>query len=272
MTLAAPNPVDIRASLKTGLDARRACRTGELKGTTAGIAQDHVQGNLVILPKDLSADFLRFCQINPKPCPLIGVSDPGDPHIPVLGEDLDVRTDLPGYRVWEGGELVDEPHDILRWWRSDLVAFVIGCSYSFEQALIEEGLPLPHVANGLRVPMYRTNVPCAPAGPFAGPMVVSMRPFTPAHAIRAIQITSRFPTVHGAPVHIGLPGSIGITDLARPDYGDVVEVRPDQLPVFWACGVTPQSVIAHTRPAFAITHAPGSMLVTDLRNRQFALI
>lgn len=272
MTLAAPLLSATRASLKTGLDTRLACRRGELKGTTAGIAKGHVQGNLAILPHELTTDFLRFCQLNPKPCPLIGVSDPGDPRIPALGLDLDIRTDLPGYRVWDHGELVDEPADILRWWRPDLVTFVIGCSYSFEEALIEEGLPLPHVTNGLRVPMYRTNIPCAPAGPFAGPMVVSMRPFTPAHAIRAIQITSRFPAVHGAPVHIGLPASIGIADLRRPDYGDVVEVLPDQLPVFWACGVTPQSVIAAARPAFAITHAPGSMLVTDLRNRELAII
>ena len=272
MTLAAPIFSHARTGLKTGLDVRHACRNGELTGTTAGIAENYVQGNLVVLPKELSVDFLRFCQLNPKPCPLIGVSDPGDPRIPALGEDLDIRTDLPGYRVWEHGKLIEEPRDIRRWWRSDLVTFVIGCSYSFEQALIEDGLPLPHVTNGLRVPMYRTNIPCARAGAFAGPMVVSMRPFTPAHAIRAIQITSRFPAVHGAPVHLGLPVAIGITDIGRPDYGDPVEVGPDQLPVFWACGVTPQSVIAATHPAFAITHAPGSMLVTDLRNRQLAVI
>lgn len=262
---------DIRSELKDGRAARLACRAGQLGGNTAGVAPGYVQGNLAILPRDLSADFLRFCQLNPKPCPLIGMSDAGDPRIPALGHDLDIRTDLPAYRVWRAGALVDEPHDITAWWRDDLVAFVIGCSYSFEEALIEEGLPLRHVVDNRRVPMYRTNIRCAPAGPFAGPTVVSMRPLTPVHAIRAIQITSRFPAVHGAPVHIGLPQLIGIEDLDRPDYGDPVEIRSDELPVFWACGVTPQSVIATAKPSFAITHAPGCMLVTDLRNHQFAV-
>jgi uncharacterized protein YcsI (UPF0317 family) len=263
---------DIRSCLKTGIEARRACRRGEIDGSTAGVAPGYVQGNLAVLPKDVAADFLRFCHLNPKPCPVIGISEPGDGRVPALGADLDIRTDLPAYRVWRRGEIIDEPSDVLRWWRDDLVAFVIGCSYSFEEALLEEGLPLPHIATGLRVPMYRTNIACAPAGPFAGPTVVSMRPLSPAHAIRAIQITSRYPAVHGAPVHIGLPRLIGIEDLGRPDYGDAVETRPDQLPVFWACGVTPQAVIAAAKPDFAITHAPGSMLVTDLRNRQFAVI
>ena len=259
-------------NLTTGLAARLACRRDALRGTTAGIAPGYVQGNLVILPKDLAADFLRFCQANPKPCPLIGVSDPGNPKIPSLGLDLDIRTDFAGYRVWNNGELVEEIFDINAHWRDDLVAFVIGCSYSFEEALIEDGIQLRHVERSLRVPMYRTNIACTPAGPFAGPMVVSMRPLKPAHAIRAIQITSRFPAVHGAPVHVGLPELIGIKNLATPDYGDAVEIRADELPVFWACGVTPQSIIANVRPPFAITHAPGAMLVTDLKNRQFALL
>jgi len=255
-----------------GLAARLACRAGSSTGSTAGVAPGYVQGNLAILPKDLAADFLRFCQTNPKPCPIIGVSDAGDPRLPALGADLDIRTDLPGYRVWQDGEIVDEPADVTRWWRDDLVSFVLGCSYSFEEALLEDGVPLRHVERRLRVPMYRTNVACAPAGPFAGPLVVSMRPLTPAHAIRAIQITTRFPAVHGAPVHVGLPELIGIENLARPDYGDAVEVKADELPVFWACGVTPQAVIAAAKPPFAITHAPGCMLVTDLKNRQFAVL
>jgi uncharacterized protein YcsI (UPF0317 family) len=262
----------MRTKLETGHDARLACRSGQLTGTTADVAHGYVQGNLAILPQDLSADFLRFCQLNPKPCPVIGVSELGNPRITTLGHDLDVRTDLPRYRVWEHGVLVDEPSDITSWWREDLVAFVIGCSYSFEQALIEEGLPLRHVTDNLRVPMYRTNIECIPAGPFAGATVVSMRPFTPAQAIRAIQITSRFPAVHGAPIHLGLPQLIGIQDLGRPDYGDPVQIGSDELPVFWACGVTPQSVIASAKPSFAITHSPGCMLVTDLKNRQFAII
>ena len=212
-------------NLLTGLAARLACRRGSLRVTTAGIAPGYVQGNLAVLPQNLAADFLRFCQANPKPCPLIGVSDVGNPHIPALGLDLDIRTDLPGYRVWQDGELVEETADVTKWWREDLVSFVIGCSYSFEESLIEEGIPLRHVEQRLRVPMYRTNINCTPASAFSGPMVVSMRPLRPQHAIRAIQITSRFPAVHGAPVHVGLPELIGIKNLAMPDYGDPVEVR-----------------------------------------------
>ena len=259
-------------SLDNGLAARLACRRGALRSSTAGVAPGYVQGNLAVLPEELAADFLRFCQANPKPCPLIGVSDVGNPRIPALGLDLDIRSDLPSYRVWTDGELVEETADVGKWWREDLVCFVIGCSYSFEQALVEEGIPLRHVEQSLRVPMYRTNIACTPAGRFSGPMVVSMRPLKPQHAIRAIQITSRFPAVHGAPVHIGLPERIGILHLGNPDYGDAIEVRPDELPVFWACGVTPQSVIANVKPPFAITHAPGAMLVTDLKNRQFAVL
>jgi uncharacterized protein YcsI (UPF0317 family) len=257
--------------LSTGLAVRLACRSRALNRSTAGDAPGYVQGNVAILPRELAADFLRFCQQNPKPCPVIGVSDVGDPRIPALGLDLDIRTDLPGYRVWRNGDLVGEPTDVSAWWRDDLVSFVLGCSFSFEEALIEEGLPIRHIASGVTVPMYRTDIACVPAGPFWGPMVVSMRPFTPAHAIRAIQITSRFPTVHGAPIHIGLPELIGIRDLAKPDYGDSVEVRSDELPVFWACGVTPQAVIVAAKPSFAITHAPGCMLLTDLKNKELAV-
>ena len=226
-----------------------------------------MQGNLAILPQELAADFLRFCQLNPKPCPLIGMSPrPGDATVPELGRDLDIRTDLPRYRVWRRGELVAEPTDILSEWRDDLVAFVLGCSFSFEEALLENDIELRHQTCGCNVPMFRTSIACTPSGPFQGPMVVSMRPLRPADAIRAVQITSRFPAVHGAPVHIGLPHLIGIGDITKPDYGDAVEVRADELPVFWACGVTPQAVIAAIKPDFCITHAPGAMLVTDVKN------
>jgi uncharacterized protein YcsI (UPF0317 family) len=236
------------------------------------LAAGYVQGNLAVLPKDLAGDFLRFCQRNPKPCPLIGVSEVGEPRVPALGTDLDIRTDLPRYLVWEHGEIADERTEILDWWRDDLVAFVLGCSMSFEEALMLEGLPLRHVASRRRVPMYRTSIPCDPAGRFSGPLVVSMRPFKPPHLIRAIQITSRFPAVHGAPVHIGFPEMIGIEDLSRPDYGDPVDVLPGELPAFWACGVTPQAVLAQVKLPFAITHAPGSMLVTDLKNSELAVL
>jgi uncharacterized protein YcsI (UPF0317 family) len=259
------------ANLSPSVAARHACRSG-MASTTAGVANGFVQGNLVILPEKLAGSFHRFCQLNPKPCPIIGMSDAGDPRIPALGIDLDIRTDLPRYRVWRDGEVVEEPTDVMAHWRDDLVAFVIGCSYSFEEALLAEGLPIRHIERKLRVPMYRTNIACGSAGPFAGPMVVSMRPFKPADAIRAVQITSRFPSVHGAPVHLGHPHAIGIADINKPDYGDAVPVGADEIPVFWACGVTPQSVIAAARVPFAITHAPGLMLVTDLMNKQLAVL
>jgi uncharacterized protein YcsI (UPF0317 family) len=258
--------------LRTGLAARLAIRRNQLSGPTSGLAPGFVQGNLAILPEDLAKDFLQFCRRNPKPCPVIGVSAPGDPRIPELADDLDIRTDLPRYRVWRDGALVDEPSDIAKWWRDDLVTFAIGCSFSFEQALIEAGIELRHMTCDCTVPMYRTSVETAAAGPFHGPLVVSMRPMKPADAIRAIQITTRFPSVHGAPVHIGKPESIGIKDLARPDWGDAVPVHDDELPVFWACGVTPQSVIMAARPDFCITHYPGAMLVTDRRNTEFAIM
>jgi uncharacterized protein YcsI (UPF0317 family) len=256
----------------SGLAARLAIRAGKHLGPTAGLAPGYVQGNLAILPQKLAADFLRFCQLNPKSCPLIGMSAPGDWRVPALAEDLDIRTDLPRYRVWRHGELVAEPQDVRDVWRDDLVVFAIGCSFSFEEALISAGIELRHVTRGCNVPMYRTSIPTAAAGPFHGPMVASMRPMTPANAIRAVQITTRFPSVHGAPVHIGKPELIGIKDIMQPDYGDAVEVRDDELPVFWACGVTPQSVIATVKPDFCITHYPGSMLVTDRKNTEFALM
>jgi uncharacterized protein YcsI (UPF0317 family) len=261
--------MNIMASV-TPASARKQFRAAGSQQSTAGIAPGYVQGNLAILPRDLAADFLRFCHLNARACPVIGVSEPGDPAIPALGADIDIRSDLPAYRVWKDGELVDEPFDVRAWWRDDLVSFVLGCSLSFEEALVDDGLEIRHISHGVRVPMYRTSIACAPVGPFAGPLVVSMRPFTPAHAIRAIQITTRFPAVHGAPVHIGLPEMIGITDLARPDYGDPVPIRGDELPLFWACGVTPQAVIEAARLPFAITHSPGSMLITDLRNTSLA--
>jgi uncharacterized protein YcsI (UPF0317 family) len=261
------------AAAGPALDAgaiRQRIRMGDFSGHTSGLAPRHVQGNVVILPADWANDFLLFCQRNPKPCPLLAVSEPGEPMLPTLGAGIDIRTDVPRYRVWRDGILVDEPSDIGGHWRDDLVTFVIGCSFSFEQALLDAGLPLRHAALGLNVAMYRTSVATQPAGRLHGPLVVSMRPFTPANAIRAVQITSRFPAVHGAPVHLGKPELLGIEDLGRPDYGEPVTVAADELPVFWACGVTPQAVIAAARPAFCITHAPGCMLLTDRLNHELA--
>lgn len=261
-------PVQVPAA--GGRDARLAIRAGRHRTHTSGLAPGHVQGNVVILPRALAAEFLLFCQRNPKPCPVLAVSEPGEPSLPSLGADLDIRTDVPRYRVWRDGALVDEPVDLGRWWRDDLVTFVLGCSFSFEHALIAAGLPLRHVALGLNVAMYRTTVPTVAAGRFHGPLVVSMRPMKPADAIRAVLVTAQLPAVHGAPVHLGKPELLGIADLARPDFGDPVEVRDDELPVFWACGVTPQAVVMAARPEFCITHAPGHMLVTDLLERDLA--
>lgn len=267
----AANP-GTHARRETGHEARLRIRRGGHRAPTSGLAPGYVQANLAVLPAALAADFHRFCQLNPKPCPLLAASEPGDPRLPALGADLDVRTDVPRYRIWRRGELVEETDDLRPFWRDDLVAFALGCSFSFEEALIENGLDVRHISCGSNVPMYRTSIATAPAGPFRGPMVVSMRPFKPADAIRAVQVTTRFPTVHGAPVHLGLPHLIGIADLAKPDYGDPVPVAPDELPVFWACGVTPQSVIATVKPEFSITHAPGYMLVTDQLNARLAVL
>jgi uncharacterized protein YcsI (UPF0317 family) len=247
-------------------------RRGDLTGPTSGLAPGYVQGNLAVLPAALAGDFMRFCHLNPKPCPLLAASGPGDFRLPTLADDLDIRTDLSRYRVFRHGELVDEPADIRAHWRDDLVAFVLGCSFSFEEALIESGIELRHITCKATVPMYRTSMATVPAGPFHGPMVVSMRPLTPADAIRAIQITTRFPAVHGAPVHIGKPDLIGIADLTQPDYGDPVPINDGEIPVFWACGVTPQSVVATVKPEFCITHYPGSMLITDRRNSELAVM
>ena len=256
----------------TPAQVRAAARAGAWTSHTSGLAERHVQGNVVILPRADADDFLRYCQRNPKPCPLLAVGEPGDPRLASLGADIDIRSDLPRYRVWRDGDVVDEPTDIGALWRDDFVTFVLGCSFSFEQALLDEGLRLRHVDEGRNVAMYRTTIATEPAGPFHGPMVMSMRPLRAADAIRAVEITARFPAVHGAPMHLGDPSLIGIADLAAPDYGDAVELRPGELPVFWACGVTPQAAIAAARPDFCITHAPGAMLITDLRNDQLATV
>lgn len=256
--------------LNTGRDVRQACRSGEWSGQTAGLARGFTQANLVILPEALAMDFLLFCQRNPKPCPLLAVTEPGQVCPGVIAPDADLRSDLPKYRVWRDGELVAEPTDIAQYWQDDFVSFVIGCSFTFEDALLRAGVPVRHIELQRNVPMYRTNVECVPAGVFHGPLVVSMRPMKPADVVRAVQITSRFPRVHGAPIHIGLPEQIGIGDLSRPDFGDAVPIHEDELPVFWACGVTPQSAIMTAKPPLVITHSPGCMLVTDGRDEELA--
>jgi uncharacterized protein YcsI (UPF0317 family) len=250
---------------------RAATRERRFRGHTSGQCPGYAQANLAIVPQSYAADFLRYCQLNPKPCPLLGMSAPGDPRIPALGADLDVRTDVSRYCLFRDGAPAGEADDLRGAWREDLVAFAIGCSFSFEQALLDAGLRLRHIEQGRNVAMYRTNIATAPAGAFGGPLVVSMRPLSPADAIRAIQVTSRFPSVHGAPVHFGDPAAIGIRDLGRPDFGDPVDILPGEVPVFWACGVTPQSAIRAARPPISITHKPGCMLVTDLLNAGLAV-
>jgi uncharacterized protein YcsI (UPF0317 family) len=254
----------------SGREVRAAAARGELTGPTPGLARGCVQANLVVLPRDLAFDFLLFCQRNPKPCPLLDVTEPGSPEPRLVAPGADLRTDLPRYRVYRHGELVEEPADITRWWRDDLVGFLLGCSFTFENALLQAGLPVRHLELGCNVPMYRTAIPCRPAGVFRGPLVVSMRPLLPGQAIEAVRVCARFPRAHGAPIHFGDPAAIGIADLARPDFGDPVEVRPGEVPVFWACGVTPQAVVMEVRPPLCITHKPGHMFVTDLRDEDLA--
>ncbi|MBN9117792.1 MAG: putative hydro-lyase [Planctomycetes bacterium] len=250
----------------TGKRVRLACREGMHTGPTPGLALGYVQANLVILPKDWAFEFLLFCQRNPKPCPVLDVTEPGDPEAELVAPGSDLRTDLPAYRVWKHGELMEEPTEITKYWRDDLVSFAIGCSFTFENALLAASVPVRHIEQSVNVPMYRTNIACKSAGRFSGPLVVSMRPLTPSQAVKATQICSRFPRAHGAPVHFGDAAAIGIQNVHKPDFGDAVEIRAGELPVFWACGVTPQAAVMQAKPPFAITHKPGHMLITDLKD------
>jgi uncharacterized protein YcsI (UPF0317 family) len=238
---------------------------------TAGLAPGYVQANLVILPQEHAFDFLRFCFLNPKACPLLDVSEAGSPAASSYwAEGSDLRTDLPKYRVYQHGELVAEPTHLLDLWRDDFIGFLIGCSFTFEQALIHEGIPVRHQECGCNVPMYRTNIQTRPAGIFQGPVVVSMRPMPGLLVPKAVRVTERYPSVHGAPLAVGDPAGIGIADLQKPDYGDPVPIRPGEVPVFWACGVTPQSVAQAAKVPLMITHAPGHMFVTDRLNVELA--
>lgn len=250
-------------------EARRMIRAEEWIRPTAGMANGYTQANLVVLRKDLAFEFLLFCQRNPKACPVLDVTDPGSP-IPVMAaHDSDLRTDLPKYHVYEKGVLSDERTDITSIWSKDMVAFLLGCSFTFEKALMAKGIQIRHIEEGRNVPMYRTDIDCEQAGPFEGKMVVSMRPIPAKDVAKAVQITSRFPLVHGAPVHVGSPEQIGIHDLDHPDFGESVTIREGEIPVFWACGVTPQAVAMQSKPELMITHAPGHMFITDWTDDQF---
>jgi uncharacterized protein YcsI (UPF0317 family) len=252
--------------------ARHTIRSGGYAGYTAGIAPGYVQANVCILPRAFAEDFLLYCHRNPKPCPLLARSDAGDPHLPTLAQDLDIRTDIARYHVFRDGILVDEVNDIASLWRDDLVTFALGCSFSFEEALAQADVRLKFRERNNVAAVYVTNIETVAAGPFRGPLVVTMRAFTPADAIRAVQITSRFPNVHGAPVHIGDPARIGVNlDRRYRNVGDG-EVADDELPVFWACGLTPQLAVQNAKPPLCITHAPSCMLITDLRNASLAVL
>lgn len=262
MDLANATPQEVRALI----------RKGELDAPTTGMCNGYAQANMAILPKDLAFDFLLFCQRNRKPCPLIDVTEAGSPVPRLCAPNADLRYDIPRYRIYRKGELVDEVTDIAKYWQDDLVAFLLGCSFSFEGPMLEDGLEIRHITDHHNVPMYKTNIDCVPAGVFHGPLVVSMRPMKPADAIRAVQITTRMPFVHGAPVHLGDPEAIGIKDIDKPDFGEPSVIKAGEIPVFWACGVTPQAVAMATKPEFMITHAPGYMFITDILNSKLAIM
>lgn len=244
------------------LALRAAVRRGEFRGTTAGLLPGFIQANLVVLPSGWAAEFVAFCLRNPRPCPLLDVTAVGSSDPRRLAPGADLRTDVPGYRVFAEGTFRDRV-DLIAEWTVDSVGFLLGCSFTFERALLAAGVPLRHVEQGTTVPMYRTALACEPTARLAGPMVVSMRPIPRQLVDQAAAISAGYPGSHGAPIHAGDPADIGIPDIARPDYGDPVEIRPDEVPVFWACGVTPQAILERSEaPTFA-AHAPGRMFVGD---------
>ena len=256
----------------TPAEVRQLIREGRIAQSTAGLAPGHVQANLAILPRDVAFDFLLFCQRNPKPCPLLEVVEAGEVEPVEFAPGADLRTDVPKYRVYEHGEMTAEVEDISEFWRDDLVSFLLGCSFSFETALMRVGIPLKHIDQDKTVSMFITNIPTTSAGEFSGPMVVSMRAIKREQVVRAVQVTSRFPSVHGAPVHVGDPEAIGIRDVTRPDFGEPTDFEEGDVPMFWACGVTPQAAAMESKPPLMITHAPGYMFVTDKMDEDLAVL
>ncbi len=243
---------------------RESIRTKSYKGHTAGLGGPRLQANLAILQDSYALDFMRFCQRNPKPCPLVGVSDTGNPMMTTLGRDIDIRTDVPAYYVYKDGVLDRTVEDLADIWRDDFVTFALGCSFTFEHALMDAGLPLWHIENNATVPMFETSIETVPAGPFSGPMVVSMRAIPNDRIDEVVAISAGFPLAHGAPVHIGDPATIGIRDITNPQWGDAAPIPDGTTPIFWACGVTPQAAIRSAKPPISITHKPGHMLITDI--------
>lgn len=245
---------------------RQLIREGKITGQTSGMCDGYAQGNLLVLPRQQAYDFLLFTQRNPKSCPVLEVGDVGSRHVKRMAHMADIATDIPKYRVWEKGIMTGEYTDISHLWQEDFVYFLIGCSFSFEGELLAAGIPVRHIEEGKNVPMYLTNIDCEEAGIFHGKLVVSMRPMPTGQAIRAVSITASMPRVHGAPIHIGDPAQIGIRDISKPDFGDSVTIGSGEVPVFWCCGVTPQSVVMSAKPPIAISHAPGHMFITDVKN------
>ena len=247
-------------------EIRQLIRKGEIKGPTAGMCGGYAQANLCVLPKEYAYDFLLFAMRNPKSCPVLEVADVGSRELKKIASGADIATDIPKYRVWKNGELCGEYTDVSDFWREDLVSFLIGCSFSFESELIAAGIDVRHITQGCNVPMYLTNIDCEPAVVFSGKMVVSMRPIHYDQIVKEVTVTEQLPSVHGTPIHIGDPSVIGIKDIQKPDFGDMVTIKPGEVPVFWCCGVTPQSVVMNSKPSFCITHAPGHMFITDVKN------
>lgn len=257
---------DLFEPLKSATTAsvRAQIRSQAYRGHTAGLGGNTLQANLAILPEHYALDFMRYCQRNPKPCPIVGVSDTGNPNMDTLGVDIDIRTDTPAYYVYRDGIHADTVHDLKHLWRDDFVAFALGCSFTFEHALQQAGVPLWHIENDRTVPMFATNIQTVKSGPFEGPMVVSMRAIPNARVDEVVEISRKFPLAHGGPVHWGDPAIIGIADVSSPDWGDPAPTTDGTTPMFWACGVTPQAAIKNAKPSIAITHKPGHMLITDI--------
>jgi uncharacterized protein YcsI (UPF0317 family) len=245
-------------------DVRSKIRSNQYQSHTAGLASGRLQANLAIMPEEFALDFMRFCQRNPKPCPISGVSDTGNPMMFTMGADIDIRTDVPSYNIYRDGQLVGDVPDITDIWADDFVSFALGCSFTFEHAAIRAGIRLWHIENNTTVPMFRTNIDCVPAGSFSGAMVVSMRSIPKDQVDLISDISSKYPLAHGAPIHVGNPNEIGISDITKPEWGDFAPVQDGHLPVFWACGVTPQAAIENAKVPIVITHKPGHMLISDI--------
>ena len=253
-------------------EIRQLIREGKITSPTAGMAEGYVQANLAIVPKNLAYDFLVFAQRNPKSCPVLDITDLGQAEPKLMAPGADLRYDIPKYRVYKHGEMVDEVLNLESYWQNDLVAFLLGCSFTFETALLKAGVPVRHIEEKCNVPMYVTNIDCVPSGNFHGSMVVSMRPIPQHQVVKAVQVTSRFPSVHGAPIHIGNPEAIGVFNIDKPDFGDAVPIKAGEVPVFWACGVTPQAVAMQSKPDLMITHAPGHMFICDIHDDDLAVL